>query len=289
MFIFQMAKTLAKREEKNAMFYLITTAITCLFLTILAGFLLVWNFAFGGILSHASILYSHVTLGVAGWFTLLIFSFSYKLVPMFSLSHGFSMKGAKPAYFTYVLGLILLILSFWINAPIIQTVSWLILFISFGFFVLDMKEILKKRLKKKLDKPFRFALIAIVNGLIIHFVAFIFSLFGIHNPSVWAWLIFLYIMCWVIFSILGYLYKIVPFLWWTHKYSERIGKEKVPTLKDMIDEKLSVILFSFMYIALAGIIISVVFQSGITVFIFLGILAITSFIYTLSIIKVLVK
>lgn len=289
MFIFQMAKTLAGRKENNTMSQLVIAAIICFLLTVLAGLILAWNFAFGGIAAHHSILNSHIALGVAGWFTLLIMGFSYKLVPMFSLSHGFSMKWARPAFIAYLLGLLTLILSFWTNQSLIQTMSWLILFIGFSFFALDMREILMKRLRKKLDKPFHFALIAIINGLVIHFLAFIFSLFNISHPSVWAWLIFLYIFCWIIFSILGYLYKIVPFLWWTHKYSERIGKEKVPTLKDMIDEKLSVILFSLFYLSVAGIIAGVTVQSGITLFIFLGILAVTTLIYTLSIIRVILK
>lgn len=289
MFIFQMVKTLSKRKENNTMSHLVIAAIVCFFLTIVAGLLLAWNIAFGGIVSHQSILYSHIALGVAGWFTLLIFSFSYKLVPMFSLSHGFSMKWAKPAFLTYIIGLILLIISFWMNQSIIQTLSWLILFIGFGFFVFDMKEILDKRVKKKLDKPFQFSLIAIINGFVVHFLALMISIFGVNHPSIWTWLIFLYIICWIIFSILGYLYKIVPFLWWTHKYSERIGKEKVPTLKEMIDEKLSVVLFIFFAASVVGILLSVTFQSGVALSIFLGILAMTGLIYALSIMKVLLK
>ena len=62
-------------------------------------------------------------------------------------------------------------------------------------------------------------------------------IFNITNATIWSWIIFLYIVGWIIFSILGYLYKIVPFLWWTHKYSDRIGKEKVPTMGEMINEK----------------------------------------------------
>lgn len=92
MFTFQMLKTLAKRKENTAMSHLVLAAILCFLLTILAGLSLTWNFAFGGMANHSSILYSHIAFGVAGWFTLLIFGFSYKLVPMFSLSHGASMK-----------------------------------------------------------------------------------------------------------------------------------------------------------------------------------------------------
>src|SRR5699024_6493545 len=264
-------------------------AISCFFLTIAAGFMLAWNLSNGGISSHGTILSTHITLGVAGWFTLLIFGFSYKLVPMFSLSHGYSMKWAKPAFMTYIVGLAILISSFWLDAALIATIGWFVLMTGFFFFVLDIREILNKRIKKKLDKPFSFSLIAIFNGLGVHILAFIFSISGIQTTSVWGWLIFLYVMAWIIFSILGYLYKIVPFLWWTHKYSNKIGNEKVPTLKEMIDEKNSVILFTLFIISTAGLTVSGLLYINILVFIFQGLLAVTSLLYALSIIRVLTK
>ncbi|WP_255259743.1 hypothetical protein [Lentibacillus sp. CBA3610] len=289
MFIIQMVITISKQENKNMMTSFILGAITCLFLTIAAGFLLAWNLAEGGISSHGTILSSHIALGVSGWFTLLIFGFSYKLVPMFSLSHGYSMKWAKPSFITYMAGLIMLIGSFWTDIALLETIGWFVLMAGFFFFVLDIREILAKRLKKKLDKPFSFSLVAILNGLGVHVLAFVFSIFGIQEMSVWGWLIFLYTMAWIIFSILGYLYKIVPFLWWTHKYSNKIGKENVPTLKDMINEKNSVILFTLFMISVAGLTISGLLYINVMVFIFQGLLAFTSLLYTLSIIRVLVK
>ncbi|WP_164215149.1 hypothetical protein [Virgibacillus sp. YIM 98842] len=289
LFILQMWKTILKQENKTMITCFVLAAISSFFLTIAAGFLLAWSIAYGGIEEHQLILFSHIALGVAGWFSLLIFGFSYKLVPMFSLSHGYAMKWAKPAFITYISGLSVLIASFWISFPYLDTIAWILLFSGFGFFVLDIQEILAKRVKKKLDKPFIFSLIAIGNGLVIHFLAVLLNLIDINNENIWSWLVFLYIMGWIVFSILGYLYKIVPFLWWTHKYSERIGKEKVPTLKEMINERLSVILFIGFSVSVIGLTAGALWQIGSIVFIFQGLLAITSLAYVLSIIMVLVK
>lgn len=105
----------------------------------------------------------------------------------------------------------------------------------------------EKRVKKKLDLPFRFALLAIIFGEMIHLLAFIASISN-QFPSFAAPLIVAYIMLWIAFSIIGYLYKIVPFLWWTHKYSHVIGKKDVPALKDMINERLALPIFlSFIF------------------------------------------
>ncbi|MBU5342410.1 hypothetical protein [Caldifermentibacillus hisashii] len=289
MFLFQMIKTISVQKEKTTMTYFILVALVSFLLTITAGFILAWNLAFGDSGYHENILYSHITLGIAGWFTLLIFGMSYKLVPMFSLSHGFTMKWAKPALYTYIGGLVVTIISYWVHMSTVQSIGFFLLFAGFGLFSLDMKEILSKRIKKKLDQPFQFSLFAIFNGLIIHFLALLIVLLDFTTENVWPWLIYLYIVTWIVFSILGYLYKIVPFLWWTHKYSEKVGKEKVPTLKEMMNEKLSGILYSLFIVSVLGIIISIGLKNGISLYGFTGLMTATSCIYAISIIKVLLK
>lgn len=52
----------------------------------------------------------------------------------------------------------------------------------------------------------------------IHLLAFIASVSNTFGRFLGP-LMVSYIMLWIAFSIIGYLYKIVPFLWWTHKYS----------------------------------------------------------------------
>src|SRR5699024_3717964 len=120
MFIFQMLKTLTAQKEKNVMSYFVMGALTALTLAIIAGFILAWNLSFSSIVPQENMVFTHITLKVAEWFTLLIFGFSYKLIPMFSLSHGFSMKWAKPAFFTYSIGLLMLISSFWLHHSVLQ-------------------------------------------------------------------------------------------------------------------------------------------------------------------------
>ena len=122
-----------------------------------------------------------------------------------------------------------------------------------------------------------------------HFMALLDALLNVNSENVWGWIIYLYMMTWIIFSMLGYLYKIVPFLVWTHKYSEMVGKEKVPTLKEMMNEKLGAILYRLFTISIFGIIVSVAFSSGIALFIFLGIQALASIIFAITIIRVLLK
>lgn len=287
MFLLQMFLTIIKQQNKNMMTAFVMSALVCFFLTVIAGFTLAWSLTFGSIDMHQAILQSHLAFGITGWFTLLIFAFSYKLVPMFSLSHGFTMKGAKPAFFLYISGLVMLIMSFLIHTPMIQVIGWALLLVGYSCFVVDIRDILKKRIKRKLDKPFSFSILAIFIGLAIHVIAFIIAALGITNATVWSWLILLYLVGWIIFSILGYLYKIVPFLWWTHKYSDRIGKVKVPTMAEMINEKLSIILFILFMISLAGLVLGAILQIGAIILVFQVIITGTTIAYVVSIIKVL--
>lgn len=199
------------------------------------------------------------------------------------------MKWMKLSFVHYIAGMISSILSYWFHSETLFTIGFFLLFLGFLYFALDMKEILTKRVKKKLDAPFSFAVLAILNGLIVHMLAFLLSLFGFGSVETWSWVIYLYITTWILFSILGYLYKIIPFLWWTHKYSEKVGKEEVPMLKVMLNEKLGKVLYWLFSINVVGIITSVALQNGIMLFIFFGLQALTATIYALSIITIFLK
>ncbi|WP_010283412.1 hypothetical protein [Bacillus timonensis] len=244
LFLVQMVMTMRKQAKKNILTVLVGSALICMLLTITLGILLIVNLGVGvANLNHLAILKSHILLGLAGWFTFLIFGFSYKMVPMFSLAHGFSMKLARWVYIVYGIGLLVTIYSFIVENNIFLLAGMSLLFAGFALFSYHIFTIIKVRLKKKLDKPFIFSLIAIAFGLVIHFLGMVVAFFPAYY-GIYGILIYLYIFLWIVSSILGYLYKIIPFLWWTHKYSKLIGKSDVPTLKQMIDEKIAIPIFS---------------------------------------------
>lgn len=258
MFLFQMGMTLRKQAKPNILTLFVGTALICLFLTILIGITMVISMRTGFAQNYyASLFHSHLLLGTAGWFTLLIFGFSYKMAPMFSLAHGFEMKLARFVYGFYLAGLILSLLSFFVNEPLLLTGGLFFLLIGFSFFAWHIYTIIQKRIKKKLDRPFSFALLAIIFGEIIHLVAFLAAITN-HFSSLIGPLMMAYFMLWIAFSIMGYLYKIVPFLWWTHKYSKIIGKRDVPSLKDMMNEQIAVPLFIAFVIGVLSLTIGLV-------------------------------
>ena len=224
MFLFQMLMTLKTQAKPNILTAFVGSALVCLFLTIFLGITLIYSLQTGFAAEYYQAIFkSHLLLGVTGWFTLLIFGFSYKMVPMFSLSHGFPMVHARYVYGLYVSGLVITLFSFFNGNHFLVKTGFFLLLAGFSIFSWHISIIIKKRLKKKLDKPFTFALVAIGLGNIIHLAAFL-SLWSEQFSTLIGPLVYLYLMLWIVLSIMGYLFKIVPFLWWTHKYSKEIGK-----------------------------------------------------------------
>ncbi|MFO1444666.1 hypothetical protein KDN24_15960 [Bacillus sp. Bva_UNVM-123] len=261
MFLFQMFMTLRKQAKPNILTLYVGTALIALLATIFLGITLLLSMKTGFMAHHYQGLFkSHLLLGTAGWFTMLIFGFSYKMVPMFSLSHGYSMKLANFVYPIYIGGLVIAMISFFMGKSGLFTMAIFLLFVGFSCFMYHISLILKKRVKKKLDRSFTFALIAIASGWIIHLSAFLTAIFGVFHKTVGA-LLYLYLFLWIAFSIIGYLYKIVPFLWWTAKYSKEIGKKEVPALKDMINERAAIPVFAGLMAATIGIALSVFLES----------------------------
>ncbi len=166
--------------------------------------------------------------------------------------------------------------------------GFLFLLIGFSIFSWHISIIIKKRLKKKLDKPFTFAIIAIGFGNLIHLIAFITLLTGDFSTIVGP-LVYLYLLLWIILSINGYLFKIVPFLWWTYKYSKEIGKHAVPSLKDMMNEKIVFPLFSLFVLSVLMVFLSLLFKTVLLFNIGQFVLSIVFIVLSLNILSVLKK
>jgi hypothetical protein len=289
MFLFQMFMTLRKQATPNILTTFVGSALVCLLLTIFLGITLIYSLQTGfGAEYYQAIFKSHLLMGVTGWFTLLIFGFSYKMAPMFSLSHGFPMVQARYVYGLYISGLVITLLSFFTSNDLLLKAGFFLLLAGFSFFSWHISIIIKKRLKKKLDKPFSFSIVAIGLGNIIHLAAFI-ALWSEQFSKLIGPFVYLYLMLWIVLSITGYLYKIVPFLWWTFKYSKEIGKNAVPSLKDMMNEKIVIPLFTLFAVSVVSVFFSIIFKSILLFNIGQFVLSIVFIIIALSILSVLKK
>jgi hypothetical protein len=53
-----------------------------------------------------------------------------------------------------------------------------------------------------------------------------------------------YLLGWIAWTLLGYAYKVVPFLVWTHRFGRLAGRQKVPLVGDVLDVRLSLIVYA---------------------------------------------
>jgi hypothetical protein len=250
LFVWQMAMTLRKQGTKNVMTLFVATSLLFLLLTAAAGGMLAFHFfAATGSNSHESVFGLHVLFGLCGWFTLLIMGFSYKMAPMFSLAHGFSLRPARYVYALYISGIAVAFASLFLRSHAWLAAGAALLMSGFVVFTWHIRAILQKRMKKTLDRPFQFSLAAVAIGLALHVAAFVAIVVG--SGRLLGIIVYLFIVGWILFSIVGYLFKIVPFLWWTHRYSEKVGQQNVPTLKQMMNERAVTVQCRLWLIALA--------------------------------------
>lgn len=185
---------------------------------------------------HDPILAVHILFGTVGWFTMLIVGFSYKLAPMFTLSHGYESRYGKIAIFALDIGLIVCVIGILSGLRLILGVGAALILTGFICYGIQMKKILQHRMRKKFDPGVAAALCAMPFTLILLAAVAVDGGLRENGVSVIA-LVYLVLIGWVALTILGYLYKIIPFLWWTYKYGKVIGKQKTPNLKEMLNEK----------------------------------------------------
>lgn len=242
LFVVNIAATLFQAKIWNPVTQSALAAVLFLLLTGLTGLGMGLNFRFAFLgMAHEQWFGAHLWFGLGGWFGLLITGFSYKMLPMFYLSHGHSDK--PQAY----------VLALWSTAVALGGLSslaglpkWFQLAafacVTAALAVYCRQIILIAKAKHK-KTPGYGILVAVRATFALTGACAAFLLYAIWQPQVltepsaYAFLISFYLWAWVAPVILGYMSKIVPFLWWTIKYGDKVGKEKTPLMADLIKDR----------------------------------------------------
>ncbi len=268
--------------------YLIA-AIFWLLITALAGYLLTKNLDKPFIkINHLQYLNLHAITAFVGWVGMVIMGVSFKLIPMFTLSHGYKMTFAKISLLITNAGLLgINWIMHYSDTGFYNLVFGTLIFIGVILYLIQIFIIFKKRIRKKLDIGLKFSAFAFIIFGIVSTLNFSFLFFD-YESIVNLTLVYGIIVIYGFFGtlILGQMYKIVPFLVWYHKYSSKVGIEIVPMLKDMFNEKLAEYQ---LYLLLGGIVISssgLLINKGIVVLIGFILLLTNSIIFTINMIKI---
>ncbi|MBU8906111.1 cbb3-type cytochrome c oxidase subunit I [Desertibacillus haloalkaliphilus] len=241
LFISNILLTIFKTRAWNPILFAMYSALFYLLLTIIFGFLMVINFQyplFGDI--HSSLLASHIWFGFIGWFLFLIIGYSFKMLPMFYLSHGYPERLQKWILVLLHVSLLTITSSFFM--PVSFSLTWVGLFLLLVILVvyrLHIKQIISKKFKKNPGKGIALTVRIIDWFIIISAGILVVLTIDTHlfsNLTFLTVISVLYLLGWVNITILGYTSKIIPFLWWTFAFGKRVGKENVPSLHQLIDE-----------------------------------------------------
>ncbi len=184
------------------------------------------------------LLLTHVLLGGFAFWGGLVLVFSYKLVPMFIISHGFKVSLIRSSSL-YFVAVTLWIVSNWLPngllSRVVLGVSCVLLLVSLALYVRDMIAIVRTHKKRTIVLPMWNASLAMCflvfgqAGILI--ATFFHTIFWLY-PSV-----YLFAFGGLIALMYSYMQKMVPFLWFEYRFSKRPERKTAPLIDDMVPKR----------------------------------------------------
>lgn len=241
LFAWNIGATLWKAKQWNPVTISAACAVGYLCLAALSGMMMGLSFRFD-ILGelHERWLGTHIWLGAVGWFGLLITGFSYKLLPMFYLAHGYPVKLQQWVIIAWNAAVLLGAAGFLTGTRMLIDAALLVLTAGLAFYNIHISQIARHKHKKTPGAGIKWT---VWSARLLLAVCAASTAAYLFNPKLAAderivvFVLWVYLYGWVAITMMGYLSKIVPFLWWTHKYGPDAGKKKVPTMGQLLAEK----------------------------------------------------
>lgn len=211
-----------------------------------------------------ALLHAHAHLGGVGFFLMLIVAVSFKLLPMFALSDLQSPRRAATTLGLLNLGLVALVLAM-VSRSRFQGPAAGLLGVSLVLYGLELRAILRARRRRVLDWGLRHFLIAL--GLLVPTAGLGLGLAWPGWPAtrlttqletVYGWLGLVGVIS---LTVLGFLYKIVPFQVWYHAYARHVGRCPVPALADLYSERLQRLSLGLVLVGVLGVVPAVALAS----------------------------
>lgn len=281
--------SMTKVKKWNITGSYLASALFWLLITALAGYLLSKNLDKPFIkINHLQYLKLHAITAFVGWVSLVVMGVSFKLIPMFTLSHGYKLTLAKWSFVLINIGLLgINWIMHYPDTGFYNLIFGVLIFAGIILYLIQILIIFKKRIRKKLDIGLKFSAFAFIMmgfSSLLNFSFLFFNYESIKNLTLLYG--FTVLVGYVSFLIVGQMYKIVPFLVWYHKYSSKVGLQQVPMLKDMFNEKLAEIQFYLMIAGLVLLVPSLMIEIEILVFISFLLFALSSFIFGYNMITI---
>lgn len=177
---------------------------------------LIMAFAFNGIidLNPHKLLNAHTFGLVVGFVILLIMGISIILIPMFGFSKRLSDNEFQNSFITLSIGVISMILSSFFLTNILENIAYIITFLALILYLFQLFKMNKSR-KKVIHDIWARSMYIGFSSFIIASIMLIFYLFS-DNEIILKLSMWLILVGFMGFLIIGNFYKIIPFLVWFH-------------------------------------------------------------------------
>jgi hypothetical protein len=184
----------------------------------------------------------HLLAGLIGWFTLTAMGVSYRLLSMFTLAS--EERGALgTAVFVFSAGgltvtwLLAAAEALGVGIPhAIFVIAAVVTGTGLVLYLIDMVRLYRARRRRKLELNTGMAIPALAALAASILLAACQYVHGGTEATVGA-LGYLFLFGWLSGLGLSQLYKIVPFLTWIERYGSVLGKQAVPRVQDLVDER----------------------------------------------------
>ncbi len=224
----------ASRERGPVQYYGIGLSLLYLSLTALAGGVMSVLLAFNSSFPFLHFLGFHISGGVLGWLTVLIVAVAYRLIPMFSLSHGYSARRQPWALGLLAAGAGGEMVSFALSGRL-SLLALGAVTAGFLLFLWDVAEMVSRRRRREMEPVTLYSLLASGAGFFALLAGW--GSLGGGGWRLGAAAIYLALFGWGSLMAAGQMLKIVPFLTWLHRFGEKAGKEKVPLARELYSER----------------------------------------------------
>ncbi|MEK6660063.1 MAG: hypothetical protein AABY36_10305 [Campylobacterota bacterium] len=260
-FVMEIFLTIKKVKKLNLVMSSMLIANIFLFFGIIFGLVMALGYAGMIDININSLLRSHVFLVIIGYITVTIMGLSVVLLPMFGLSHGFSMKPLERALKIVSLAVLLVVLSSFIEFKFLEYAGYILASVGLFIYFYFIKIVYKTRARKEIDiyaKSLIFSYFSLIASLVLGLMYLVVGYEPLLLTS--AWMMFFGFFS---FIITGHVYKIIPFLVWFERFSPLVGKQKVPMLADMLPKKSSSAQFLFCAVGTVIIAVAILLQNDI--------------------------
>ena len=293
LFIINILLSYKNSKLKNNSSKFVITAVLWLAITEIIGTLIAFNFKYTFLSEvHLHYLKIHATIGLIGWFLLLIIGVSSTLIPMFFVSHELKDKKLSSAYYLINFGLIALSVNwFFIHQSYFNILFWLSIAIGILFYISFVYDSYKKRMRKILDIGMKHTMLSILSIVVPFALGFIITLgYGIEQTLIYRVITvygFSIIFGFITTLILGQTYKTLPFVIWLDKYKGLVGKIKTPMPRELYSEKIANIHFYIYLLFLSSMILGIFFDKIWLIRIGSYLLLIVAVLYNINVFKMI--